>query len=116
MNSQGIAQFIPLILIFVIFYFFLIRPQQKRVKEHKVMTQTLKRGDEVITPANSYVASTGSIVHLGAKPVFVDVLPDQNIDPKEIQKKITKKTKAIMPVHLTGRPCQMDEIIKIQKK
>ena len=49
MNSQGIAQFIPLILIFVIFYFFLIRPQQKRVKEHKLMVETLKRGDEVIT-------------------------------------------------------------------
>ena len=48
MDSQ-FAQFIPLILIFVIFYFFLIRPQQKRVKEHKVMTQNLKRGDEVIT-------------------------------------------------------------------
>ena len=49
MNSQGIAQFIPLILIFVIFYFFLIRPQQKRVKEHKAMVQSLKRGDEIIT-------------------------------------------------------------------
>ena len=49
MSGQGIAQFIPLILIFVIFYFFLIRPQQKRVKEHKIMTQNLKRGDEVIT-------------------------------------------------------------------
>ena len=49
MSGQGIAQFIPLILIFVIFYFFLIRPQQKRVKDHKVMVDTLKRGDEVIT-------------------------------------------------------------------
>ena len=49
MGSQGITQFIPLILIFVIFYFFLIRPQQKRVKEHKDMVQTLKRGDEIIT-------------------------------------------------------------------
>ena len=49
MNSQGIAQFIPLILIFVIFYFFLIRPQQKRVKDHKFMVESLKRGDEVIT-------------------------------------------------------------------
>ena len=49
MNGQGIAQFIPLILIFVIFYFFLIRPQQKRVKEHKAMVQSLKRGDEIIT-------------------------------------------------------------------
>jgi len=49
MSGSGIAQFIPLILIFVIFYFFLIRPQQKKVKEHKVMVQSLKRGDEVIT-------------------------------------------------------------------
>ena len=49
MNGQGIAQFIPLILIFVIFYFFLIRPQQKRVKEHKAMGSSLKRGDEIIT-------------------------------------------------------------------
>ena len=49
MSGQGIAQFIPLILIFIIFYFFLIRPQQKRVKDHKVMVESLKRGDEVIT-------------------------------------------------------------------
>ena len=49
MSGQGIAQFIPLILIFIIFYFFLIRPQQKIVKDHKAMVETLKRGDEVIT-------------------------------------------------------------------
>jgi preprotein translocase subunit YajC len=49
MNGQGITQFIPLLLIFVIFYFFLIRPQQKRVKDHKLMVESLKRGDEVIT-------------------------------------------------------------------
>ena len=49
MNGQGIAQFIPLILIFVIFYFFLIRPQQKRAKEHLEMVKGLKRGDDVIT-------------------------------------------------------------------
>ena len=49
MSADGFAQFIPLILIFIIFYFFLIRPQQKRVKEHKQMVQSLKRGDEVIT-------------------------------------------------------------------
>ena len=49
MSGQGIAQFIPLILIFIIFYFFLIRPQQKRVKDHKTMVEGLKRGDEVIT-------------------------------------------------------------------
>ena len=49
MSSSGFAQFIPLILIFVIFYFFLIRPQQKKVKDHKLMVKSLKRGDEVIT-------------------------------------------------------------------
>ena len=49
MSGSGFAQFIPLILIFVIFYFFLIRPQQKRVKDHKSMVAALKRGDEVIT-------------------------------------------------------------------
>ncbi len=49
MDGSGIAQFIPLILIFVIFYFFLIRPQQKRVKDHKAMVDNLKRGDEIIT-------------------------------------------------------------------
>ena len=49
MNGQGIAQFIPLILIFIIFYFFLIRPQQKRVKDHRSMVNDLKRGDEIIT-------------------------------------------------------------------
>jgi len=48
-NAAGIGQFIPLILIFVIFYFFLIRPQQKKVKEHKSMVQSLKRGDKVVT-------------------------------------------------------------------
>ena len=49
MSGSGFAQFIPLILIFVIFYFFLIRPQQKRVKDHKVMVAALKRGDQVVT-------------------------------------------------------------------
>ena len=49
MSSSGFAQFIPLILIFVIFYFFLIRPQQKRIKDHKTMVAALKRGDEVVT-------------------------------------------------------------------
>ena len=49
MSASGIGQFIPLILIFVIFYFFLIRPQQKKVKEHKLMVENLKRGDQVVT-------------------------------------------------------------------
>jgi len=49
MSNSGIGQFIPLILIFVIFYFFLIRPQQKKAKEHKTMVENLKRGDKVVT-------------------------------------------------------------------
>ena len=49
MSGSGFAQFVPLILIFVIFYFFLIRPQQKKIKEHKIMVSALKRGDEVVT-------------------------------------------------------------------
>jgi len=49
MSNSGIGQFIPLILIFIIFYFFLIRPQQKKVKEHKLMVESLKRGDQIIT-------------------------------------------------------------------
>ncbi len=49
MENSGIGQFIPLILIFVVFYFFLIRPQQKKVKDHKLMVESLKRGDKVVT-------------------------------------------------------------------
>lgn len=70
-------------------------------------------GDEVITPPNSFVASTAVIVNLRAKPVFVDVLPDQNIDPQQIEAAITPRTKAIMPVHLAGRMARMDEIMAI---
>ena len=76
----------------------------------------VKRGDEVITVSNSFIASVASIAHLGAKPVFVDVKSDQNINPKLIEEKITKKTKCIMPVHLTGRVCDMPAILKIAKK
>ena len=76
----------------------------------------IRRGDEVITTSNSYIASTSTIVHLGAKPIFVDVLPDQNIDPSKIEKAITKKTKAIMAVHLTGRSCDMSSITRIANK
>ncbi len=78
--------------------------------------QGVGRGDEVITPPNSFIASTAAIIHLGAKPVFVDVLPDQNINSRKIEAAITSKTKAIMPVHLTGRVCEMDSIIAIAEK
>lgn len=76
----------------------------------------IRAGDEVITPPNSFVASTSVIAHLGATPVFADVLPDQNIDPAEIEKKITPKTKAIMPVHLTGRVADMGPIRDIAER
>jgi len=76
----------------------------------------IKKGDEVITTPNSFIASTAVIVHLGAKPIFVDVQKDQNIDINLIEEKITKKTKAIMPVHLTGKISNMIEICKIAKK
>ena len=73
-------------------------------------------GDEVITPPNSHFSSTSAIVQTGATPVFVDVLDDQNIDPDAVKAAITKQTKVIMPVHLTGRVARMDEIIKIAKR
>ena len=76
----------------------------------------VRKGDEVITTPNSFIASTAVIVHVGAKPIFVDVLDDQNIDPSKIEKAITNKTKVIMPVHLSGRVCQMDKIMKIANK
>lgn len=76
----------------------------------------VRKNDEVITTANSFIASTAVIVHLGAKPVFVDVKSDQLINPDLIEKSITNKTKAIMVVHLTGRVCEMDKILKIAKK
>jgi dTDP-4-amino-4,6-dideoxygalactose transaminase len=73
------------------------------------------KGDEVIHPPISFVATTGSIVHIGATPVFADVGPDSLIDPAKIEEKITKKTKAIMPVHWAGKMCDMDAIFKIAK-
>jgi len=74
-------------------------------------------GDEVITTPLTFCSTVNVILHSGAKPVFADVnINDWNIDPKEIEKKITKNTKAILPVHLHGRPCKMDEIMKLAKK
>jgi len=73
-------------------------------------------GDEVITVPYTFVATVGSIVTAGAKPVFVDVKADYNIDENKIVKAITNKTKAIVPVHWAGRPCEMDKIYAIAKK
>lgn len=71
-------------------------------------------GDEVITSAITFAASANAVLYCGGTPVFADIDPDTyNIDPKEIRKKITAKTKAIIPVHYTGMPCDMDEIRQI---
>ena len=83
MSGSGIAQFIPLILIFVIFYFFLIRPQQKKVKEHKVMVSALKRGDEVVT--------SGGIVGKIERVLGddkVDILISENVTVQVVQSTI----------------------------
>jgi perosamine synthetase len=73
--------------------------------------------DEVIVPALTVVMCGYAVIHAGARPVFADVLSDTFlIDPKDIEKKITKKTKAIMAVHMYGQVCDMDAIMKIAKK
>lgn len=72
-------------------------------------------GDEVITPSNSFVASTAAIVHVGATPVFADVLDDQMLDPAAVRAAITPRTTAIMPVHLTGRVAPMGELAQIAR-
>ena len=73
-------------------------------------------GDEVITVPNSFLATASSIVLAGAKPVFVDVRDDYNINPELIEPAITTRTKAILPVHLTGRPADMKTIMEIAGK
>ena len=83
MSGSGFAQFIPLILIFVIFYFFLIRPQQKKVKDHKLMVATLKRGDEVVT-SGGIVGKIERI--LGDDKV--DLLISENVTVQVIQSTI----------------------------
>ncbi len=74
-------------------------------------------GDEVITTPFTFIASVETIVHAGATPVFADIdFNTFNIDPGEIEKKITKKTRAIMPVHVAGLPCEMDSIRELANK
>lgn len=74
-------------------------------------------GDEVIVPALTFVATVNPIVYRGATPVFADVNKDTyNIDPQEIEKAITEKTRAIIPVHLYGNPCNMGAIKEIANK
>ena len=74
-------------------------------------------GDEVLTTPMTFAASANVVIHTGAKPVFVDIDPvTMNIDPKKIREKITPRTKAIIPVHIAGHPCEMDEIMAIARE
>ena len=76
----------------------------------------IKKGDEVIVPSFTFVATANAVSYLGAKPVFADIDKSLCIDPKEIESKITEKTKVIIPVHVFGFACDMDAINKIAKK
>jgi len=74
-------------------------------------------GDEVITSPMTFAASANCVLYMGAKPVFADIDPrTYNIAPEEIEKRINSRTKAIIPVHFTGQPCDMDEILEIAEK
>jgi dTDP-4-amino-4,6-dideoxygalactose transaminase len=82
-----------------------------------LMAAGIGPGDEVVTTPFTFVASAGSIVHVGAKPVFVDIDPVSfNIDPAKLDAVVTAKTKAILPVHLFGLPADMDPILAIAKE
>jgi dTDP-4-amino-4,6-dideoxygalactose transaminase len=77
----------------------------------------LQRGDEVIVPSHTFIATASPLYHLGIKPVFVDIDPDTyTIDPDRLETAITSKTKAVVPVHLYGQPADMDRISSIAKK
>ncbi len=74
-------------------------------------------GDEVIVPSFTYIATANAVKYCGATPIFADCLPDTwNIDPSDVERKVTSKTKCIIPVHLYGNPCDMDSIMAIAKK
>ena len=76
----------------------------------------IKKGDEVLLPVNSFVATAWTVANVGAKPVFIDVSDDYNMDTELIEKNINSKTKAIIPVHLTGNISKVDKILNISKK
>ncbi len=77
----------------------------------------IKKGDEVILPSMTFAATANAIIHAGGTPVFADCeIGTMNIDVKDIKRKITKKTRAIIPVHFAGRPCEMDKILTLAKK
>ena len=81
-----------------------------------LMAINIKKGDEVITASNTAIPTISAIVNSGARPILVDVKEDYLIDVDQIEKKITNKTKAIIPVHLYGKSCDMEKITKISNK
>lgn len=82
-----------------------------------LLSLNIKKGDEVLLPSFTFVATANAIISTGAKPVFIDISKSNyTIEPSDIQKKITKRTKAIMPVHLYGHVAYIEEIIEIAKK
>lgn len=76
----------------------------------------LRDGDEVITAPNSFLASASTIDLAGARPVFADIGPDLNLDPSRVEAAITPRTRAIVPVHLSGRPARMPEVLDIARR
>lgn len=76
----------------------------------------MKEGDEVIVPAHTFVATASAVVNAGGKPVLVDVAEDYNLDIEKIEEAISDKTRALLPVHLNGRVCDMDSILTISEK
>jgi len=77
----------------------------------------IKPGHDVITSPLTFASTAHSIVHAGARPVFADVnLETMNIDPGDVEKRISKKTKALIPVHLSGRPCEMDALMELANR
>jgi dTDP-4-amino-4,6-dideoxygalactose transaminase len=82
-----------------------------------LLALNLKRGDEVITTPMTFCATVNAIIHAGGTPVLADVDPDtMNIDPVQVEKRVTSKTRVLLPVHFAGRPCSMDRIMSIARQ
>jgi dTDP-4-amino-4,6-dideoxygalactose transaminase len=82
-----------------------------------MVARDLKAGDEVIVPALTFCATANAVIHAGGTPVIADIDPlTWNLDPADVARKITPRTKALMPVHLAGRPCDMDALLALARK
>jgi dTDP-4-amino-4,6-dideoxygalactose transaminase len=82
-----------------------------------ILAAGIKPGDEVITTAMTFCATVNAIIHAGGTPVIADVDPDtMNIDPRDVAARVTSKTKALLPVHFAGRPCDMDSLCGVADK